>query len=165
MQTSALPPPGGGPGTDHEPDDRSPVDGVLHALMSIGRQLRQPVTGDTLESGNFWLLKNLHTHGSMRVTDLAGCANLDTSTVSRHVAQLQRAGLLERTPDPDDRRAQRVELTQMGEDELRRAYERRRTLLREGMADWAPADIKQLGDLLARFVTNIEALNQDLERA
>ena len=165
MQTTALPPVTGAGGTDHEADDRSPVDGVLHALMSIGRQLRQPVTGDTLESGNFWLLKNLHTHGSMRVTDLAGCANLDTSTVSRHVAQLQRTGLLERTPDPDDRRAQRVELTKLGENELRRAYERRRTLLREGMADWAPADIKLLGDLLARFVTNIEALNQDLERA
>ena len=50
----------------------------------------------------------------MRVTDLAGCANLDTSTVSRHVAQLQRTGLIERTPDPDDRRAQRVELTAAG---------------------------------------------------
>jgi len=151
-------------GTDHEADDRSPVDGVLHALMSIGRQLRQPVTGDTLESGNFWLLKNLHTNGSMRVTDLAGCANLDISTVSRHVAQLQRAGLIERTPDPDDRRAQRVVLTQVGEDTLRTAYERRRALLRQGMADWAATDIKQLGDLLSRFVTNIETL-RNLEHA
>ena len=53
----------------------------------------------------------------------------------------------------------------VGEDQLRRAYERRRTLLREGMADWAAADIKQLGDLLARFVTNIESVNKDLEHA
>jgi DNA-binding MarR family transcriptional regulator len=131
--------------------------------MSIGRQLRQPVTGDTLESGHFWLLKNLHSEGSMRVTDLAGCANLDISTVSRHVAQLQRTGLIARTPDPDDRRAQRVELTQLGEDQLRRAYEGRRTLLQQGMADWATADIEQLADLLARFVTNLESVNQDLE--
>ena len=164
MQTTAPPPVTGAGGSDHEADDRSPVDGVLHALMSIGRQLRQPVTGDTLESGNFWLLKNLHTHGSMRVTDLAGCANLDISTVSRHVAQLQRAGLIERTPDPDDRRAQRVVLTQVGEDTLRTADERRRALLREGMADWAATDIKQLGDLLSRFVTNIETL-RNLEHA
>lgn len=162
MQTTAPPTEVGG--TEHEADDRSPVDGVLHALMSIGRQLRQPVTGDTLESGNFWLLKNLHTNGSMRVTDLAGCANLDISTVSRHVAQLQRAGLIERTPDPDDRRAQRVVLTQVGEDTLRTAYERRRALLRQGMADWAATDIKQLGDLLSRFVTNIETL-RNLEHA
>lgn len=146
-------------------DDRAPVDAVMHALQSIGRQMRQPVAGDTIESGTFWLLKNLHSQGSMRVTELAACANLDTSTVSRHVAQLQRAGMIERTPDPDDRRAHRVKLTQVGEAQLRDAYARRRALLHEGMSGWASDDIQLLSDLLARFVNNLETVNKDSEHA
>ena len=74
----------------------------------------------------------------MRVTDLAGCANLDISTVSRHVAQLQRTGLIERTPDPDDRRAQRGR-AHPGRCRTSCAAptKARRSLLRQGLADWA----------------------------
>ena len=76
--------------------------------------MRQRAQGETLDTGSFWLLKTLATSGPLRVTDLAVCANLDVSTVSRHVAQLHSAGLIERTPDPVDGRAQRVKLSAPG---------------------------------------------------
>lgn len=135
----------------------SAIDEVMHALLSIGRRMRQPAGGGIVEPGNFWLLKILHGEGSLRVTDLASLANLDTSTVSRHVAQLEKIGLIERTPDPDDGRAQRVGITDAGEDVLREALERRRELLSSGVTDWNEADIAQLGQLLTRFVETIEA--------
>ena len=90
----------------------------MHALMSIGRLIRQRGQGETLDPGTFWLLKNIAANGSMRVTDIAQHANLDVSTVSRHVAQLHKTGLIERTPDPDDRRAQRVRMTDSGQQKL-----------------------------------------------
>lgn len=143
--------------------DASAVDSVMHALFSIGRLMRQRVEGDGLEPGTFWLLKTLAGQGAMRVTDLAGCTNLDTSTVSRHVSQLQKSGLIERTPDPDDGRAQRVEPSAEGQRLLTEALDRRRILLRQSLEDWESADINELNRLLARFVGNIEHQNQNLE--
>ncbi len=162
MQTSVLgarDADGGGPATS----DPSAVDSVMHALFSIGRLMRQRVEGDELEPGTFWLLKTLAAQGAMRVTDLAGSTNLDTSTVSRHVSQLQKSGLIERTPDPDDGRAQRVEPSAEGFRLLHQVMDRRRILLRRSLEGWDTSDISELDRLLARFVGNLEHQNFDLE--
>ena len=86
---------------------RAKSESVMHALMSIGR-LMQRRSDDTLDIGTFWLLKTVGTSGTIRVTDLAAYCNLDISTVSRHLAQLHKTGMIERAPDPVDRRAQRA---------------------------------------------------------
>lgn len=141
------------------------VDAVMMALMAVGRLMRQRVDGDGLDPGTIWLLKTVGAQGPMRVTELAGISNLDTSTVSRHVAQLDRSGMVERTPDPDDRRAHRIKLTDQGRDTLQDAFSRRRALLSRGIGTWDTADVAQLGDLLGRFVEDLENLNADLEQA
>lgn len=140
------------------------VDSVLHAMLSMGRLIRQRGTGDDLEPATFWLLKNL-VDGSLRVTALATCTHLDTSTVSRHVSQMERAGLIERTPDPDDGRAQRVALSEEGRHQLQAAMDRRRERLARSMDGWDTADILDFDRLLGRFVTSIENLTADLEHA
>jgi DNA-binding MarR family transcriptional regulator len=146
-------------------DGPAVADSVLLALMAVGRLMRQPVEGDLLDPGTFWLLKTVGAEGPMRVTELAGCSNLDTSTVSRHVAQLDRAGLVERTPDPADRRAHRIDLTSQGRETLQLAFSRRRALLSRALGTWEATDVAQLDHLLGRFVTDIENLNADLEQA
>ena len=155
--TAAAPP--------REEDAPGVVDSVLLALMAIGRLMRQRVDGDQLDPGTFWLLKTISARGPLRVTELAGCSNLDTSTVSRHVAQLDRAGLVERTPDPDDGRAQRIQLTGSGSSQLQSAFARRRELLRRALVGWQSGDIAQLDALLGRFVNDIDTLNAELEHA
>jgi DNA-binding MarR family transcriptional regulator len=151
--------------TGEDTPESSAVDSVMHALMSVGRLMRNRSSADELDPGTFWLLKTLSSQGAMRVTDLATFANLDTSTVSRHVAQLHRGGLIERTPDPDDGRAQRVGLSSEGLRTLHDAMESRRALLRRSLAGWDSNDIRQLDRLLARFVGSIDHQNEDLEHA
>jgi DNA-binding MarR family transcriptional regulator len=143
----------------------SSVESVMHALMSIGRLIRQRSQGETLDTGTFYMLKTIHAHGSMRVTELAALANLDTSTVSRHVAHLHRVGLIERTPDPDDRRAQRVRLSDEGAAQLATAFNGRRALLERSLDGWTPEDLEQLDRLLTRFVGDVDTLTEDLEKA
>ena len=140
------------------------MDSVVLAVMALGRLMRQRVEGDELDPGAFWLLKNIASR-PRRVTELAGCANLDTSTVSRHVAQLDRTGLVERTPDPDDGRAHRVQLTDLGRQRLEDGFARRRQLLARAFADWRPDDIAHLDRLLDRFVHDVEDLDAELEHA
>jgi DNA-binding MarR family transcriptional regulator len=141
------------------------VDSVMVALMAVGRVMRQRVDGDQLDPGTIWLLKTVGAQGPMRVTELASISNLDTSTVSRHVAQLDRAGIVERTPDPDDRRAHRIGLTDLGQNVLQDAFRRRRLLLSRGIGTWDTADVAQLDHLLSRFVHDLENLNPDVEQA
>jgi DNA-binding MarR family transcriptional regulator len=150
---------------DEVTPESSAVDSVMHALMSVGRLMRNRSSADELDPGTFWLLKTLSSEGAMRVTDLATFANLDTSTVSRHVAQLHRSGLIERTPDPADGRAQRVGLSSEGLRTLHDAMDRRRALLRRSLAGWDNDDIQQLDRLLARFVGSIDRQNENLEHA
>ena len=135
---------------------------MLYALMTIGRLLRQRIQGDGLDPGTFWLLKGLAAHGAMRVTELAALANLDASTVSRHVQQMHRAGLIDRTQDPDDGRAQRVALSDQGRQLLERGLAHRRALLAQSLEDWDQHDIETFEALLTRFVGNIEN-NTELE--
>ncbi len=108
------------------------VDSLMHALLGIGRLMRQRGQGETLDTGSFWLLKTLAASGPLRVTDLAVCANLDASTVSRHVAQLHSAGLIERTPDPS-RRARPP-----------RQAERRRRCTNRGRAALSPRSAREV---------------------
>jgi DNA-binding MarR family transcriptional regulator len=137
------------------------VDSLMHALLGIGRLMRQRGQGETLDTGSFWLLKTLATSGSLRVTDLAVCANLDASTVSRHVAQLHSAGLIERTPDPVDGRAQRVKLSDAGAARLDAALRSRRALLEKSLESWDARDLAELDQLLRRFATDVEALTAE----
>lgn len=139
------------------------VDSVLHALMSIGRLMRQRLPGDTMDVGTFSLLKHVDANASLRLTDLAACASLDVSTVSRHVAHLHGQGLLERSPDPGDKRAQRVTLSPLGRQRLSEAIARRHALLSRSLAGWEPADIEQLDRLLDRFVSDLENLSSETE--
>jgi len=137
----------------------------MHALLGISRVMRQRNQGETLDTGSFWLLKALATSGPLRVTALAACANLDASTVSRHVAQLHSAGLIKRTPDPADGRAQRVELSAVGAKKIETAFRARRALLEKCLESWDARDLAELDRLLTRFAADAEAFTQSVEKA
>lgn len=132
------------------------VDSVLHTAMAIGRLMRQRLSGDQLEPATYWVLKNL-APGSMRITALASSTQLDTSTVSRHVTQLEQAGLVERSQDPDDGRAQRVGLTDEGRTQLAASTARRREALTNSLDGWDTTDLADLDRLLGRLVSSIES--------
>ena len=142
---------------------KASVDSLMQALLSVGRLMRQRTHGETVD-GSFWLLKNLAASGPQRVTDLAVCAGLDASTVSRHVAQLHSAGLIERAPDPADGRAQRVKLSAAGMERFEAVLSTRRSLLEKCLESWDPRDLAELDRLLTRFAADVEALTQSMEK-
>lgn len=60
---------------------------------------------------SYTLLSHLEERDGCRATDLAAHYALDKSTVSRQVAALERADLIERRLDPEDHRVQVLHLT------------------------------------------------------
>jgi DNA-binding MarR family transcriptional regulator len=136
---------------------RPAVDAMLTALMTVGRLMRQRQGADIVDPGTFWLLKTISHRGPLRITELASFTQLDTSTVSRHVSQLERNGLIERTPDPADGRAQLVGISDTGQEQLEQAFQRRRQILENTLAGWESGDVAEFERLLSKFVAGIDS--------
>ncbi|MFE6197801.1 MarR family winged helix-turn-helix transcriptional regulator [Streptomyces sp. NPDC057838] len=100
---------------------------------------------------SYTLLGHLQEEGGCRATDLAAHYALDKSTVSRQVAALERAGLVERRPDPRDHRVQVLDLTRAGRRVLARVTESRRAVVRERLAHWPEEDLTRFADYLVRY--------------
>jgi DNA-binding MarR family transcriptional regulator len=104
-----------------------------------------------LEKTAFHLLGQLVREGPLRPSAVAHLVRLDLSTVSRHVAALEAAGLVARDPDPVDRRASLLRATDHGEEILGRLRAARRERLQEALADWSSEDRRELVRLLGRL--------------
>ncbi|MFI6206286.1 MarR family winged helix-turn-helix transcriptional regulator [Streptomyces sp. NPDC051041] len=100
---------------------------------------------------SYTLLGHLEESGGCRATDLAAHYALDKSTVSRQVAALERAGLVERRLAPGDHRVQVLDLTDSGRRVLARVTESRRAAFRERLADWPEEDLMRFAACLRRY--------------
>jgi DNA-binding MarR family transcriptional regulator len=109
-----------------------------------------------VEFSAYVVLFHLMKHGPLRSSALAEALCSDPSTVSRQTAVLVEAGLLERRPDPDDRRAVQLAATEKGQELFEQMRRERDEMFATVLADWADDDVRHLGDLLARFTTDLE---------
>ena len=66
-------------------------------------------------------------------------------------------GWVERSPDPDDGRAQALSLTDEGVDLLRAIRGSRDQWLQGVLADWPPEDVEAFGRHLEHFASDLEA--------
>ncbi len=139
----------------------SPEEAVLLMAMQIGKRLRQRQPGDEVDPATVPVLHVLRCTGGIRLSDLAQRMQLDASTVSRHARQLEERGLVSRTGDPDDRRASRVEITELGTLALARSFEQRKKLIGQAMAGWSAQDLRVLQRLASRFVDDLNAGDAD----
>lgn len=99
----------------------------------------------------YTLLGHLEEVGGCRATDLAAHYALDKSTVSRQVAALERAGLIERRMDPEDHRVQVLHLTAAGTEILAQVTRSRRGAFRERLTGWPEEDLARFASYLLRY--------------
>jgi DNA-binding MarR family transcriptional regulator len=141
---------------------QTPIEGVLHAFTRIGRRLKTKQPGDTIDHSAHLVLFVLRCSGALRLSDLAGRMELDASTASRHVRSLEQLGLVRRSPDPDDGRAFRVELTEQGIEEWESSARRRMELLSAAMDGWSEDDIHTFEQLMTRFADGVATLTDPI---
>ena len=136
---------------------QTPIEGVMHAFTRIGRRLKAKQPGDTLDHSAHIVLFALRCNGALRLSDLAGKLELDASTASRHVRSLEQLGLIRRSPDPDDGRAFRVELTEQGIEQWEASARHRMELLSAAMEGWSEEDVQTFERLMTRFADGVAA--------
>src|SRR6185437_12366499 len=89
-----------------------------------------------VEKAGYMLMAHLVMNGPKRASALADAVHSDPSTVSRQVAQLVRAGLLERRADPQDGRACLLAATDNGRQLFDDMRAKRSVHLDQMLASW-----------------------------
>jgi DNA-binding MarR family transcriptional regulator len=140
------------------------VDAAFSGFMSRSAlpRLRQRVTravGAGVDFAAFPMLGRIAMWGPLRPSDLSERMGLDLSTVSRRIADLEREGMVRRTPDPEDRRAHLLEVTRKGRRVVQRLRDARSSLLEEALEGWSTEDIRALAESLERFTAALAELS------
>ncbi|NUU08185.1 MarR family transcriptional regulator [Leifsonia sp. C5G2] len=132
--------------TAHEADERptagqdDDVAGRLAlAVGRLNRRIRSSTGG--LSHGQLSALSTIVRRGPLRPSELAAIEVAAAPTITRVVAELEARGLVERTPDPEDRRSLFVSGTEAGAELLLEARSDRARAAAGVLADLAPEQL------------------------
>ena len=100
------------PGLDYE------VEGIVDRINSLQRRFRvaheETLRAWSLTWGEWKVLTSLHHGRTHSPSELCGELELSSGAMTNRLDRLERAGLIRRRPDPEDRRGVKVELTDAG---------------------------------------------------
>jgi DNA-binding MarR family transcriptional regulator len=141
--------------------DHSPI-GVIGRISRLARELEQrlePVYREHgLEPGWHDVLATLRRSGppyELRPSELTGTLMLTSSGTTKRLDRLEQAGLVERAPDPQDRRGVLIRLTRKGRDVIDATTEAHLANERRLLAALSAAEREQLAGLLRRLQLGI----------
>ncbi|MGW2178742.1 MarR family winged helix-turn-helix transcriptional regulator [Streptomyces sp. NPDC001732] len=132
---------------------------VSHAFSRVARLHRiaagKMLRGAGLYPGQEFLMMYLWDAGAVRQSEMIKVMGLDPSTVTKMLQRLEQAGYVSRCPDPDDRRAVRVDATENGcalHSEVERAWT---DLEEHTLAGLDRGEREELARLLAKVEENL----------
>ena len=137
------------------------LEAVLTALSVFVRRaathfLHEQPSDAPLDGWRYPLLARLADSGPQHAAHLAQVFGLNRSTVGRHLARLEAAGLVRRTENPQHAGRPHFLVTADGHGELERGRRTRMTPLRGLLEAWPASDQQEL-------VRLVEKLNRDLD--
>ncbi|MGX5358330.1 MarR family winged helix-turn-helix transcriptional regulator [Kocuria sp. KH4] len=113
---------------------------LVRDLLELQRVMKRVTKTDAgqrqLNPTAIALLYYLDSTGPRRATVMASDTGLGPSGLSRQLAGLEEAGLVERTPDPEDGRAALVAITARGREQVRAAVEQDAQRLAARLVGW-----------------------------
>ncbi|MBB6421733.1 MarR family winged helix-turn-helix transcriptional regulator [Streptomyces sp. AK010] len=115
------------------------------------------LAGVPLDRAAVALLRQIADSEPLRPGELAVRLGVEASHVTRTVQQLHRSGYVTRVPDPDDRRAQRIELTDAGGEAIAKVRDAGVRGMQMALSDWSPEELRHLATLFHRMVDDFLA--------
>jgi DNA-binding MarR family transcriptional regulator len=101
----------------------------------VGQLIRRLRTENARPTSQLAVLGRLDRGGPQTTSGLAAAEHMRPQSMAEIVAELQQDGLVDRTPDPGDRRQLLVQLTREGKDFIRRERRRREDWLSQAIAE------------------------------
>jgi DNA-binding MarR family transcriptional regulator len=125
---------------------------VRKAARGLSRRYEEALRPVGLKAGQFSIMAALLDVGDAPLGTLAQRLGMDRTTLNRNLSPLERRGLVESRPDPEDRRARRLALTAAGRSVMDQAIQLWRqaqadSLARLGAERWPgfKADLESVG--------------------
>jgi DNA-binding MarR family transcriptional regulator len=109
-----------------------------------------------LQTTGYAVLLHLIENEPTRAADIVEALGIDKGAVSRQVAQLEQLGLLARTCDPEDRRAQTLVLSDDGRARLAVLREQRRSDFGRRLSTWSAADLAIFAERLSQYNASLD---------
>ncbi|MER7186354.1 MarR family transcriptional regulator [Streptomyces hyaluromycini] len=138
------------------------IERALTRITYLSTRARQherlmALAGVPLDRAAVALLRQVADSEPLRPGELAQRLGVEASHVTRTVQQLQKSGYVTRVPDPDDRRAQRIELTDAGRAAVDRVRDAGARGMQLALGEWEPEELRQLATLFHRMVDDFLA--------
>ena len=124
----------------------------LRRVISVRARMLHP----ELSPAAYSMLMALNDSGPRRASDLVELFSIDKGAVSRQVQALLELGLIERNPDPEDRRALILSITDEGSRRLAHISSARRHEVGALLQDWSEDDLRSFVQLLTRYNAALE---------
>jgi DNA-binding MarR family transcriptional regulator len=130
---------------------------LLPVLMELKAWTRQVSHQHLAEqpTASLVVLSLLERCAPARVSELAEIARVDTSVLSRHAKSLEQDGLVQRTSDPSDGRAHRLQLSDEGRRVLADGRARMAQHVAARLQGWSEKDLERLTDDLTRLLHDL----------
>ncbi|WP_369052407.1 MarR family winged helix-turn-helix transcriptional regulator [Kineococcus terrestris] len=129
---------------------------VRVAVLRTARRLRATKSDDELSDAQFSVLAHLHTHGPRTPGELAEAEHVRAPSMTRTLAALEGAGLLERTAHPTDRRQVLVSASAAGRATVEATRAARTAWLTARLQHLSPAEREVLAEA-ARLLREVVA--------
>jgi DNA-binding MarR family transcriptional regulator len=102
------------------------------------------------------MLMALHDSGPRRASELVDLFSIDKGAVSRQVGALLELGMIERSPDPEDRRAAILSITDEGSRRLSTIAEMRRREVIDRLSGWSDDELHEFVSMMGRYNNALE---------
>jgi DNA-binding MarR family transcriptional regulator len=137
----------------HGPDDAAEqIAALLDGIVRRQRRASREGFGESVTHGQFRVLRTLdNADQPLRLSELAARLGIVPRSATSVVDDLEAAGLLERQPDPHDRRATLVDLTPKGRQILTTLREKRRDVMVTQLSRLTADEQQTLAHLLQRL--------------
>jgi MarR family transcriptional regulator, lower aerobic nicotinate degradation pathway regulator len=127
---------------------------ILRLARASAWRLGRGLADSGLRWADFAVLHHVEAQGPAAQRELAAALRIQPSNIVSLLDELERRGLLERSPDPADRRRHRVELTDRGRRVLHRAARAARAAEADLLAPLGPAERRQFHSFLVRLTAH-----------
>lgn len=129
---------------------------IIRALTREDMGVSADPDAPTITTTGGWILFHLAETGAQRPGLLAEWQSVDKSTMTMQLRRLTKDGLVERLPDPGDRRAVLMQITDAGRQALEIHRKRGRTLLASRLAEWSDEELEDLASALKKLAKSLQ---------
>jgi DNA-binding MarR family transcriptional regulator len=148
------------------PDDDLLGLGVVHGLVWSGRLAEELLEKTAIASGlrrrgDYEVLALLRRAEPELLSPLHVAQQLMTSQsgMTGKLDRLERQGLVQRTPDPEDRRAIRLGITDSGRDLIDEAFTTSLLVYQSMLNEFSPIEVKDFEALLEKLLARLDYLS------